>query len=223
MASARHFKNEETVVNTMNEQNVSNEKTGISRRKLLKCGCGLVGAAALVTMGGSLKAAAMMGPGAMPRPKETGLPHEGDLLTFGDGARKGTPISLQDIPVGGPPVLAQATDGPTGAARDDEHSSVLLVRVAPEAVPADLQDGAAQGVLAYSALCTHLGCVLNEWDAEKKLFQCPCHEALFDPMQAGKVIGGPGPRPLPVLPVKISENRLVVAGDFSGWVGAKRG
>lgn len=47
--------------------------------------------------------------------------------------------------------------------------------------------------VAYSAVCTHLGCIVH-WDKQKKAFLCPCHAAVFD--VDGKVLDGPPPAPL---------------------------
>jgi cytochrome b6-f complex iron-sulfur subunit len=50
-----------------------------------------------------------------------------------------------------------------------------------------------QGFRAYSAICTHLGCIVG-WDAQRKLIACPCHAGFFD--LNGRVVGGPPPRSL---------------------------
>lgn len=65
-------------------------------------------------------------------------------------------------------------------------------------------DGA---VTAYSPLCTHLGCGYH-WDTGAHEFKCPCHGSIFD--ITGKVIGGPAPRPLDRLPVKVESGRVFV-------------
>ena len=54
---------------------------------------------------------------------------------------------------------------------------------------------------AYSGVCTHLGCSFSFDDADKR-YHCPCHHGLFD-MKTGAVLGGPPPRPLDTLPVKV--------------------
>lgn len=65
------------------------------------------------------------------------------------------------------------------------------------------------GFEAYSASCTHLGCLVK-WDAGKKQFLCPCHAATFD--ENGKVVAGPPPAPLPQLKVKeVGEKVFVVS------------
>ena len=62
-------------------------------------------------------------------------------------------------------------------------------------------------ISVVSAVCTHLGCIVN-WDTEIKKFSCPCHAALFD--FHGNVISGPPPKPLPSAPFKVVENRIIV-------------
>ena len=56
------------------------------------------------------------------------------------------------------------------------------------------------GFKAFSASCTHLGCLVK-WDAAQKEFLCPCHAAVFD--ANGGVVSGPPPSPLP--PYKVKE------------------
>jgi menaquinol-cytochrome c reductase iron-sulfur subunit len=65
----------------------------------------------------------------------------------------------------------------------------------------------ANEVTVYSPICTHLGCGFR-WDDADKKFKCPCHGSMFD--TEGKVVGGPAPRPLDRLPVKIENGRLLV-------------
>lgn len=65
----------------------------------------------------------------------------------------------------------------------------------------------AGGVTVYSPLCTHLGCGYR-WEADQRQFYCPCHNSYF--ALDGKVLGGPAPRPLDTLPVKIEKGRLLV-------------
>jgi rieske iron-sulfur protein len=188
----------------------------ISRRELFKSTSSLAGAAGLLSLKGN--AAARMACGSV-RPPTEGLPQEGDVLVFAKEEHKGNPILVENVVVGAPPVLALPKDPSSGTVRDETGSILLLYRCSPEKVPAELQDSAAEGVMAYSAVCTHLGCTVDGWVADKKQFQCPCHDAIFDPMEGGKVVSGPGPRPLPHLPIKVQEKKLVVAGDFSGRVG----
>ena len=65
------------------------------------------------------------------------------------------------------------------------------------------------GFRAYSAVCTHLGCLVR-WDASEQQFLCPCHAAVFD--ENGQVVSGPPPAALPPMVVKeVGDTVFVVA------------
>jgi len=64
-----------------------------------------------------------------------------------------------------------------------------------------------QGFIAFSAVCTHLKCIVN-WNEVKKMFECPCHGAKFN--RNGEVLEGPPPRPLDLLKLQIVEEKIVV-------------
>ncbi|HLF17411.1 MAG TPA: Rieske (2Fe-2S) protein [Candidatus Omnitrophota bacterium] len=64
-----------------------------------------------------------------------------------------------------------------------------------------------QGVNAISAICTHLGCLVD-WDNSKRQVACPCHAGFFD--YTGKVVSGPPPRPLPSYKVDIINDKIYV-------------
>jgi Rieske Fe-S protein len=66
------------------------------------------------------------------------------------------------------------------------------------------EDG--ESFTVYNGRCTHLGCNYS-LDAEKKVFRCPCHTGFFD-LKTGAVLGGPPPRPLDTLPVRVEDGVL---------------
>jgi len=61
--------------------------------------------------------------------------------------------------------------------------------------------------LAFSAVCTHLGCVVT-WRPEEKIFFCPCHAGRFS--EDGEVLGGPPPKPLPRYAVEAGPGEIVI-------------
>jgi menaquinol-cytochrome c reductase iron-sulfur subunit len=63
------------------------------------------------------------------------------------------------------------------------------------------------GVKVYSPLCPHLGCGFR-WDDADRKFKCPCHGSVYD--VDGRVLAGPAPRPLDILPSKVENGRLLV-------------
>ncbi|MBI5376199.1 MAG: Rieske (2Fe-2S) protein [Candidatus Schekmanbacteria bacterium] len=64
-----------------------------------------------------------------------------------------------------------------------------------------------EGVFALSAVCPHLGCLVN-WHDGEKLIECPCHAAKFD--LRGNVLGGPAPKPLETFKAEIKENVIKI-------------
>ena len=63
-----------------------------------------------------------------------------------------------------------------------------------------------QGVKAFSAICTHLGCVVA-WNDMIGAIQCPCHDGRFNPA-TGAVVSGPPPAPLPPITVSVEGDQI---------------
>jgi rieske iron-sulfur protein len=148
-------------------------------------------------------------------------PQPGDRFVFASGEREGSEIAPEDLTVGGPQVLAWPIDPTTKARRDASRlAQVLLVRLDPANLDEATRTHAADGIVAYSATCTHAQCPVTGWNAEKRVFHCQCHQSEYDPRQDGKVVFGPAPRALPALPLKLEDGAVVAAGTFIGRVGA---
>ena len=64
-----------------------------------------------------------------------------------------------------------------------------------------------KGFLAFSRVCTHLGCLVK-YHPDKEVFICPCHAGVFD--LEGNVVSGPPPKPLPKFAVKVEGDNLVI-------------
>ena len=64
-----------------------------------------------------------------------------------------------------------------------------------------------QGFRAFSALCTHLGCIVH-WDPQRKQIACPCHAGFFD--TDGRVVSGPPPKALPEHGVMVVNDEVLV-------------
>lgn len=62
-------------------------------------------------------------------------------------------------------------------------------------------------VRVFSPICTHLGCAVR-WEDRERAFRCPCHGSVYD--IDGRVLAGPAPRPLDVLPSKVERGKLFV-------------
>jgi ubiquinol-cytochrome c reductase iron-sulfur subunit len=72
------------------------------------------------------------------------------------------------------------------------------------------------GLVAYSKLCTHVGCPVGLYEPTRRLLFCPCHQSVFDIPIGARPIGGPATRALPQLPLGVDQNGFLIAkGDFS--------
>lgn len=146
-------------------------------------------------------------------------PREGDLLVkVGDPALK--PLVPDDIPTAAAPAMAWAMDPAGKIVRSGSRlNRVLLVRLDAATLSAETLAIAVDGVVAYTAICTHSGCDVSDWLSEEQLLYCSCHSTKFDPRDGARVIDGPAPRSLPALPLKIVDGNLMVARPFTSRVG----
>lgn len=150
-------------------------------------------------------------------------PQVDDELVFPSWEREATRITPADVPHGGPPVLAYPRDPMAQLPREKSRlNQILLLRFGDEELGAETRAFAAEGVVAYSGVCTHTGCSVTEWEADARNLLCPCHASQFDPRERARIIGGPATRPLPMLPLATNDGGLIVAGPFSAKVGAKK-
>jgi rieske iron-sulfur protein len=177
---------------------------GVSRRTALATGLGLLGAPRLVL--------------AQDDPKRE-RPREGDVLVK-IGAAGSTPLQVADLPLGGPQTLAWPMAPATSTVCDGTRlNKVLLLRLDPAGFDPETRARAADGVVAYSAICPHAGCEVTQWQATTQRLECPCHYSQYDPKSGAAVVAGPSPHALPALPLKSVDGRLVVAKPFTGRVG----
>jgi len=100
---------------------------------------------------------------------------------------------------------------------------VLLVRLDAASLGERTRGHAADGVVAYSAICTHTGCEVGTFLAEEQALYCECHQSKFDPRDGARVTDGPAPRNLPALPLRVVDGRLVVAAPFTTRPGFEQG
>jgi cytochrome b6-f complex iron-sulfur subunit len=116
-----------------------------------------------------------------------------------------------------PPARAQSNKGErtlVGAVSDFPVNSGKVTPVNDE--PVIVVDSEAGGIQVYSAVCTHLGCIVH-WHAGRQVIQCPCHDGRFNPVN-GAVISGPPPRPLPAYEFEIVDEQVYV-GATQGPIG----
>lgn len=107
--------------------------------------------------------------------------------------------------------------------RKNRLNRLLFVELSPSDMDEPTREGAAEGMLVYSAVCTHRGCTIKSWKAEEQHFRCHCHLSEFAPLSEGSALSGPAKRPLAMVPVGLDDEGFVVAvGEFTRKPGAAK-
>lgn len=149
------------------------------------------------------------------------------------GVRIVTDVSLQplkpeDVPVGGlvaaVPANLHDVEEEEGNLNARAKAAIILVRMVPDEIVSQQappgQTWDFQGVLAFSKICTHVGCPIALYEQRTHHLLCPCHQSTFDLADSGNVVFGPAARQMPQLPITVDdEGYLVAASDFQQPVG----
>lgn len=127
---------------------------------------------------------------------------------------QGEPIKASDLTIGSiVHVMPEGIDKLPNPLEERAKAAVLLLRLEPTMLTDATQALGYQGIIAYSKICTHLGCPVALYEQQTHLLLCPCHQSTFDITQDCKVVFGPAKRPLPQLPITVDEQGYLVAKD----------
>jgi ubiquinol-cytochrome c reductase iron-sulfur subunit len=147
------------------------------------------------------------------------------LLVYGTN----TPITPADFSAPG----SMITIVPEGYEDDPDalvKAGVILIKFRPGEldIPVRTQGSTLVGtmnwtvdnIVAYSKICTHIGCPVALYEQTTHHILCPCHQSTFDASTGATVIFGPAARPLPQLPMTVNtDGYLVAKSDFTQPVG----
>ncbi len=132
----------------------------------------------------------------------------------------GRPIRRETLVVGGimtvypkGTVLTSAGSQPYITDSGQAVDQTVLIRLSDEDVTTvpGRETWAPAGYVAYSKLCTHLGCPVGLYEQQLELLVCPCHQSMFNVRNGGVPQFGPAPRPLPQLPLMFNDDGYLVA------------
>ncbi|MCX6449487.1 MAG: Rieske 2Fe-2S domain-containing protein [Actinobacteria bacterium] len=192
------------------------EAAGLGRRPLIKRS--LIGAVAL----SGLPAVIMLRDlGPLPgKSLEQTSWKTGTRLVTDPGDR---PIKASDLEVGAvAQVLPELLPGQKRTLEDIGKDAVLLIRLRPAEfqLNAERLSWTHEGIIAFSKICSHMGCAVALYEQTTKHLLCPCHQSTFDVTRAAKVIFGPSARPLPQLAITVdAEGNLIAKQPFTEAVG----
>jgi Rieske Fe-S protein len=139
-----------------------------------------------------------------------GVPVLGSLVAAGPPAKQGDLVRVADIstlPDGVPAALTFVDQTQDAYDYSILPHSVWVVRGSETASGGLGLTAEADAITVFSPVCTHLGCQVF-WDASTSHFVCPCHNSVFS--IDGKVVSGPAPRGLDVLPTEVRHGALYV-------------
>jgi ubiquinol-cytochrome c reductase iron-sulfur subunit len=124
----------------------------------------------------------------------------------------GRRVHVSDLSIGSI-YSAVFPEGYENDAQSQSQDQTVLIRVSDRAFTTKpgRENWAPAGYVAYSKLCTHLGCPVGLYEQELQLLVCPCHQSMFNVLNGAVPQFGPAPRPLPQLPLKVDADGFLVA------------
>lgn len=130
-----------------------------------------------------------------------------------------TPIKLEEVTSGSvyhvmPETLQHYIDEGHGVLEAKAKAAVILIRLDPDLIKVQkAKDWGVDGVVAYSKICTHVGCAVGLYEQQTHHLLCPCHQSTFDLTDDCNVIFGPAKRPLPQLKITVDDAGYLVASE----------
>jgi ubiquinol-cytochrome c reductase iron-sulfur subunit len=128
----------------------------------------------------------------------------------------GQPVRPSDLQLGS--IVTVFPDGN----QTQEDSATLLIRVDPNELHLKPERLAwvVDGVVAYSKICTHVGCPVGLYRETTHDLLCPCHQSTFDVLRGAQPIFGPATRSLPQLPLALDGDGFIISqSDYTEPVG----
>ncbi len=172
----------------------------------------LIGCAALVAgttglLPNDVAAAKAAGPERSP-------PQPGDRFQVVRGPLKNEFLRPEILETGAPPLEGFPFD-PVGKVlrRKNRLNRVLMLRLDLQEMDEPTRARSADGVLVYSAVCTHRSCTIKSWKAEERHLRCHCHLSEFAALSEGSVKIGPAKRQLPMVTLGLDAEGFVVGLD----------
>ncbi|MGW8376532.1 Rieske 2Fe-2S domain-containing protein [Streptomyces sp. ODS28] len=192
------------------------KESQLGRRKLIRNT--MFGAMAMVPLSGVVLLRDL---GPLPEKKLTHTLWGKGKMLINENTKQ--PLRPEDIQVG-----SLTFAWPEGLDENDEEfqteiakAALMLVRLEPKDIKDKRElDWSHEGIVAYSKICTHVGCPVSLYEQQTHHVLCPCHQSTFDLSDGARVIFGPAGHPLPQLNISVNKDGYLEAlGDFEEPVG----
>jgi ubiquinol-cytochrome c reductase iron-sulfur subunit len=137
-----------------------------------------------------------------------------------------TPLLAADFSTPGQ-MITVAPEGFTENQNVLAKAVTIIIKFAPGQLipdrpgsPGTVMNWTVDNIVAYSKICTHVGCPVALYEETTHHILCPCHQSTFNAAQGAQVLFGPAPRPLPQLPIGTdAQGFLIATSDFHVPVG----
>src|SRR6266566_7313927 len=137
-----------------------------------------------------------------------------------------TPLRAADFSISGQ-MITVAPEGYTENQDVLAKAVTIIIKFAPGVLvpnrpgqPGTIMNWTVDNIVAYSKICTHVGCPVALYEPTTHHILCPCHQSTFDATAGAQVLFGPAPRPLPQLPIGVdADGFLIATSDFHEPVG----
>ncbi len=132
----------------------------------------------------------------------------------------GRRVNVGDLAIGS--IVTVFPEGTENSDRGQAVDQTVLIRISNQnfTTQKGRETWGPMGYVAYSKLCTHLGCPVGLYEQQLQLLVCPCHQSMFNVTNGAIPQFGPAPRPLPQLPLYIDSNGNIRAqADYDQPVG----
>ena len=138
------------------------------------------------------------------------------LLVYGPN----TPLRPADFAIPGQ-MITVVPDGYEDNLDALAKATTIILKFGPGQLrPPTVMNWTVDGIVAYSKICTHVGCPVALYEQTTHHILCPCHQSTFDATRGAAVLFGPAARPLPQLPIGTdAQGFLVAEGDYRVPVG----
>jgi ubiquinol-cytochrome c reductase iron-sulfur subunit len=134
--------------------------------------------------------------------------------------QSGRRVQVGDLGIGS--IVTVFPEGTQNTDRGQAVDQTVLIRISNQdfTTQKGRETWGPMGYVAYSKLCTHLGCPVGLYEQQLQMLVCPCHQSMFNVTNGAIPNFGPAPRPLPQLPLYIdSQGNIRAQSDYHVPVG----
>ncbi|MFK7853499.1 MAG: Rieske 2Fe-2S domain-containing protein [Granulosicoccus sp.] len=189
----------------------SNKVVWHKRRELIKVGAAVASSTAIGISSTQSQAASTANE---IDPATKLYPQPGDRIQVANGELKDQFVKVDTLVLNAMGVEGFPYDPNANVLRRKNRLNRLLVlRLDPDEMDDATREKSAEGVVVYSALCTHRSCTIKSWMEEERHMRCHCHLSEFAALSEGSVKGGPARKQLPMVPVTVDGEGYIVATD----------